>query len=227
MMIAPGNTQRRAEAHVRMMRQPTGPAFAAPAGFTLVEVVMVLALLALLAGLVVLNVGGQSDSRRLVEGASRMAAMLDLARADAANLGKRLQVMFDAQGQMVVTFESDPLGAPDQFVPYGATWATDGPGSAVRVVTSRLTGPSALAGNWRSDGRQSEQSDFQPITFYPDGTCDTALVLLASANANDIRRALLRLDGLTGRCEQQVLSGQELTDFYESIGLVPGMEGLP
>jgi hypothetical protein len=63
----------------------------------------------------------------------------------------------------------------------------------IRVEDCKLTGPSApLAAGAVTPGV------LPPLTFYPDGSSDWALVFLASRYAGDMRRAVVQINGTTG-----------------------------
>jgi hypothetical protein len=51
--------------------------------------------------------------------------------------------------------------------------------------------------------------EFPAITFYPDGTCDSAEVVLASRNTEDERRLAVRLGGMLGTVTTRTISTSE------------------
>jgi len=184
--------------------------------FTLLELVLVLGLVALLVGVAVANFAAVRRGRTLERAAERLATAFRMARADAANLGRRLRIAFDAEGgPPSVLWEPDPLGAPGEFVDYAprCTWRALLDLEGVWVESSRLTGPSAYRYLLEAAGAAGPALDPEapaPITFEPDGTADTAVVVLAAVEAPEGRRARLELVGLTGRVRVEVLGLDEL-----------------
>ena len=60
---------------------------------------------------------------------------------------------------------------------------------------------------------------FPAITFYPDGTCDSAEIILASRNNDDQRRLAVRLSGILGSVSSKPVAadGGELLDSSEEL----------
>ena len=204
----------------------------ARAGLTLMEMVLVLVLLAMIAGLVVINVAGWHEGRKLDEGALQFEMMIRLARADSATVGRRLRLSADEDTREVdVTWEYEPLTKPGEFTPYRkASWTTQLPNDLVRVRRMELTGPSAfrtlsVEQMLDPDRRQAEQ-ELAPITFYPDGSSDSAEVLLSAAadhsgggefaDGPDVWVAVIDLDGLNGLIDTRVLTMEEYDNASEA-----------
>ena len=99
------------------MRRP------ASSGFSLIELVLVLVLLATVAGLVGVNLGAGVGADRLVVASRDLAGTLRLA-ADRARLsGRRHRVVLELQaGQVVVEEEEDPLERPDEWTALQLAW---------------------------------------------------------------------------------------------------------
>ena len=53
-------------------------------------------------------------------------------------------------------------------------------------------------------------NEFPSITFYPDGTSDSAEVVLASRNDEDERRLAVRLGGMLGTVSTRTISASEV-----------------
>lgn len=145
--MLPSRTQpRRATSKPATVRRPTtqGARVSAPSGFTLIETLLVLALLALLAGLTISNFSGTSEQARSEEGVQRLAAMFKSARAEAAGQGRRVRLSFPG-GQPLLEVEADPLNNPGKFAPLDAWWAEkatlDDP---LRVTAVTLDGNAGL-----------------------------------------------------------------------------------
>jgi len=182
-----------------------------------------LMIVTLLAGLVVTSFTGWQSARRLQEGAARFEATLRMARAEAANRGRRLQLAFDEDtGDCRVLWEADPLGEPGTFADFSAcTWRSYLPNELVRVVRCQLTGPSAYRTMTAQQGMDDGVDDetLAAITFYPDGSSDFAVIELADVTDGDeeadptARRALIELDGLNGTMTTTMLTAEDLEEF--------------
>lgn len=107
-------------------RRPAGP------GFTLVELLLTVALLLLMVGAGVLNFGSLQRGAQLDEGATQVESLFRFARAQAASTGRTVRIVFSddppaagttnapvpaslATTGPQVSWETDPLGAPGQF----------------------------------------------------------------------------------------------------------------
>jgi len=194
------------------------------AGLTLVEMVLAMGLVVLVAAVGVINFTGWGEARKLPEGALRFETVLRMARADAANLGRciRLSVNEDMT-ELCILWEADPLGQPQQFTPYDrCTWLHHCPTGLVRLGYCRLTGPGArwtvMNASRRDGGAQTQESSFEPVTFYPDGSSDSAVFELRSMSPSDSRRAVIELDGFNGTITTRIVSSAEYEEYAEESG---------
>ncbi len=188
-----------------MRLQASAPSLCAArrGGFTLMETFVTLVLLSLLGGLVIVNFHSWQRGYNLEEGALQVETLLRLTRAEAARVGLRFRLQADEEtGALQVLYEPKPLEEPGAFVPYlDASWVTYTPEALVRVRRIRLSGPAAFRTMSIQQIEGGEQSEFEPITLYPDGSCDSALIELADAeeledDPTQAHRALLILDGV-------------------------------
>ncbi len=188
------------------------------AAFTLIEILLAIAVLLVLLVMVVVNIGGWGKSQRLGEGADRFETAIYMARADAANLGKKLRLSFTGDedsdefesGTITVLIENDPLGAAGQFVDYaGCSWLHQLPNGMIRVSKCRLLDSSLYS---RSEWTDDDDDEMSPLTFYPDGSCDSAEIELASTDPGDSRVMIIEVDGITGRVTTQVYQEDDLPD---------------
>ena len=196
-------------------------------GFTLVELLLTVSLLLLMVGAGILNFGPAQGGARLDEGATQVESLFRYARAQAASSGRTVKIVFP-DGEPVpagtnststapgihVAWETDPLGAPGQFEALAdAKPYTTQIDELVRVRPFRAqpaampaaTGPSAsflspspaptesFAGG---DGSSTPQA--LTILFYPDGSSDSAEVVLGSLDDGDAKQLAIKLSGLTG-----------------------------
>lgn len=201
-------------------------------GFTLLEIVLVLAIIAAIGAIAMPAIRGILDRQRLEASAERIRLALDRARLDAMKTGQAQ--MFECQpgsGKYSVhplTQQADVKNAAQ-----GATVVTQTGLVAETTQSGMLTAaePTALSGEAKdleervtfvscmvaSDSRafnvaqQSQASSGQVTTanigqvilFYPDGSTTNAEVRIQNVNG-DIRA--VRLRGLTGHCKVLTVS---------------------
>jgi len=171
-------------------------------GFTLLELLLSIALLLLLFSMAAFNALGWWQANHLDEGKLRVETLVRMCRGEACNLGKRLELAPTADGQLAVLVEADPLGKPGQFTPLQAVWAQDLPNDLVRVVRSELIG----SATWRLLERKDEEKTDQPmqaVTFFPDGTVDSAEIELRPTH-HDGQHALVAVNGLTNEITSKI-----------------------
>jgi len=143
---------------------------------------LTLSLIVLLAGLTVGAMWGTLASVQTRENATRIAALLRAARAEAANTGRRLRISFDDETtQPIVSFEPDGLAEPNVFLPYEAWWVRRARLEASVVVEScRRTGASDFEVIDPVGLEPSDDEDaLSDVDFYPDGSSDSARIVLA------------------------------------------------
>lgn len=202
-------------------------------GFTLIEIVLTVTMIIMLVGVFSVTMFGTIGGRALDEGTLQFDTMLRLARAEAANNGRRLRLTFapavgDANQSVnsnantptsTIRFEWEPqpLAQPGEFIPYeNGSWTRSLPTAQVIVKQSQLTGESALQtltydGELMNDGSGLE--GLQAVNFFPDGTTDSARFVLISTDDGDNRTAIIELDGNNGRIKSNLFSPTELDTF--------------
>lgn len=183
-------------------------------GFTLVEMLLVLAVLVVLGGSMAISVGVYSHRRDLAGAGERFATALRMARAESARLGRRLRIAFepspDDVTRPVVTYEPDPLNEPGQFVPLERSWVGQFDDDRIRVLACRRSEPrydDAIAAINPADGEA-----LHTIDFLPDGTVDSARLVLAPADPEDGRRVLITLAAPAGQITTQTFSAEQWQD---------------
>ena len=171
----------------------------AAGAFTLVEILLTLVIMVLIAGTVILSLGGTLQTARTRECAVRMAALLRAARAEAANAGRRFRLSFDStSGQPGLTVERDPLGAPNVFEAFNTAWAEDARLEVgVRLASFRKLGDSAIQAADPFAIQAGEQPEAE-IMFLPDGSSDSARLVLASEDDNHPWAVEITLNGVDG-----------------------------
>jgi len=94
--------------------------------FTLLEVLLVIALLAVLAGLAMPVMFGELARRELTESAENVRSLVVMARANAMISGNRYRIRWDVEWrQPIVEYEPDAIDAPEEFVVVEAAWARE------------------------------------------------------------------------------------------------------
>jgi len=175
---------------------------ASAGGFTLLELLLSVTLLAMLA-LVSIGVWwgtlAEADTR---ENINRITSLLRSARAEAARAGRRCRLTFDEQtGQPLLTVETDPLADPGIFQKRRPWWVKQAQLQAgVRVLTCRRVGDSAFArcGRPESSAGEDDQAAFDELDFYPDGTSDSARIVLTNNDEEKPWTVEITLNGLDG-----------------------------
>ena len=197
------------------------------AGFTLFEVLLVLLLLGLLATAGYMTLSPLQDHARFGEGVRRFEALLRMARADAAGNGQHVRLApeqtEDAEETVRVRIlvEPDPISEPGQFTRYRCTWGTFRPRGLVRLTRCSLLAADAYRQMAldRGGDETSDAAPLAPVTFYPNGSSDSAVFELAPIDQYDPRRAVILLDGINGTITTRMLYEDELEEYYEQAGL--------
>lgn len=121
------------------------------AGFTLIELVVVIAIAVILAGIAIVKTTSSSQQVRLRAAAKKLQADLEYAQELAMNLGREVQVHFDLQNNRYQLTWSDgtpvptPAGGRDYIVQFGS-----GDYRSVQITASNLLG---FVLRFRPDGR--------------------------------------------------------------------------
>jgi prepilin-type N-terminal cleavage/methylation domain-containing protein len=220
------------------MGLPTGSSRnVARAGFTLIELLLVVVLILLLLAAAVFNFASLQRNAQLDEGATQFEALLRFARAHSASTGHPVMVALeaDASGSFSTTnaaiqvlWEPDPLGEPGVLAPvFEARSYAEGIAGLVSIQEVRLIDavpvevasapglllpeetptPSTIASP-AGTNLVSALQPFPRLTFYPDGTSDSAEVILVSRDAEDVRRLAVKLIGETGVIRRRIITDE-------------------
>ncbi len=267
-----------------MRSTPLHPRSRGGGGFTLVELLLAITLLAGLMAAAIFGFSSLQRSAQLNEGVERVETAMRFARAHAANTGRKVQIVVttseaaaassasassssssgdsrsdspglaaDALHSLSILWEADPAGAPGVFEPIpslsgdvsdvselveirsvgreskgdksseagfqdngstedsgSSSWPTgtavaNSPYSPNPTESTNPTDPSSelstemgapLGGSNRSV-REANPGE-STITFYPDGSCDGATIVLASRDSDDVREVAVHLESVTG-----------------------------
>ncbi len=139
-------------------------------GFSLFELILVLALAGLLAAIVIPSLPGAVESARLRGSAGEVRAVLTLARTLAVSEARSRSVAFDlVRGEYGIDADSRKW-----FLPEGIHMATVRRGDA------------------------DKGSGVVRVRFYPDGSADEAEVALSSSGGVEMRVSVDPLTGIVG-----------------------------
>jgi len=185
-------------------------------GFTLLELLMAIALISVILVVAVVSGTSSGDRRKFVYAVDGLETTLRMARAEAANSARRVRLAFDEETRLpAVLWEPSPLSEPGQFQPHTTcSWLHRVPRGRIAVTRCRLTGPDGLPVDEAptSVGDEADSEEMQTITFNPDGTSDSVLIELESADLGDSLRAAIRLDGENNLITTRILFGQAEDD---------------
>lgn len=210
-------------------------------GFSLVELLLTLVLILCLAAASVFTFTAIYESANLDEGLDRFQSLIRFAQAEASTTGRKVRLQFEAPAELAtegntelrtikVTWEADLLNAPGVFQEFtNKAWSEEIVNELVGVekvqpIQSPNSVPmaeTAMPTTGETTDATSLEEEFPSITFYPDGSCDSAEIVLASRNTDDERRLAVRLSGLLGSVSSRTLEadstalGDESTDSSE------------
>ncbi len=197
-------------------------------GFTLLEMLLVTALLIALMGAIIFNFSSLQRGADLQEGARQFEALVRFAGAQAANSGHAVQLRFDGgasstnmvevtddpddwSAKLRVVWEPDPVLQPGVFVdlPEAAPFV-EAIGDRVRIDKIRLPQRPLNLGTNDLAMTQDAPEKLPSVTFFPDGSSDSAEIVLLSKRAEDSRQATVRVDGITGSVRSELVAMEDL-----------------
>ncbi len=184
-------------------------------GFSLIELLLAVVLVLSLLGAVAFSFSTVHKGAELDEGTIQLEALLRFARAQAANTGRKVQITFNEASEgganllesaLQISWEPDPLGQPGLFeeLPEGIGFAKS-INDLVSVKNVGFGKSESEVDKMTDDSQAVEAMALEELTpapaaiaFYPDGSCDSAKITMASRNGEDSRRTSIRLVGATG-----------------------------
>lgn len=177
-------------------------------GLTLLEVVIVIALLGVLAALVWPDLSSWQGSAQLEESGSRLKALVGMCRAQSMLEARRYRLRFRVDGSLRLSRQLDPILAPQTFVKVRDTWTRQPfllEDVWVEAVLPLPEGPPPI----EVEDELIEFDEFSeepiPVTeleqavdvyFEPDGVSGSARWILRSTDGRGLR---MTLDGRLGR----------------------------
>jgi hypothetical protein len=189
-----------------------------------VELLLVVSLVLMLVSALVFNFSNLMRGNQLEEGTVRLETLMRFARAQAANSGRKVQLVFGSEstntlsatnGEVRATWEPDPLGQPGCFSDLSdAQWHVQEINDLVQVESVKLldstTAKPAASGDEEEafdDGVGSAPvTPIAPITFYPDGSSDSAEIIVSAKSPEEDQRMAVRLVGITGSISHQLVT---------------------
>jgi prepilin-type N-terminal cleavage/methylation domain-containing protein len=177
-------------------------------GFTLLEVLLVVSLLAVVAAVVWPNFGSPELAEHLGESARRMKALIAMCRAEAMNQTLRYRIRIRPDGSVRLVRQADAIKAPHLYIPVPADWARttvllpdvwvesvqilpDGP-PPVRIIDEKLEFPDMDITLTPIE----ELPRALELDLEPDGTCNSTRWVLRDERGAGL---LFTLDGRLGR----------------------------
>lgn len=176
--------------------------------FTLLEVLLVIALLSMLAAFSWPLLGRAREAEELFESARRVKTLMQMCRARAMNESRRYRITFQTDGTLELRRQRDPLYAPQEFYRFRESWAT------ASVLLERVwveallplpDGPPPIDVEDALIEFEEFDEELIPITdldrafvlnFEPDGTSGSVRWLLRDLDGRGLE---MTLDGRLGR----------------------------
>ena len=156
-------------------------------GVTLLELVMVMILLFIIAGITIPYLAAGLPDARIRSAADQLYAALHMGRNEAATYGFRTRLVIDQEKntwRWRLEKEPKPFTEPDEFEPVGPNWVTTE--LPVNVSFSELEGFA-----------EGEDGNEQFIEFLADGTLRESIRLVLVNEDGDSR--ILEIPAATGR----------------------------
>jgi hypothetical protein len=190
----------------------------------LIELLLAVSLVVILMGALVFNFSNLLRGNQLEEGATRLETLMRFARAQAANSGRKVQLVFSSEstntpaastGEVRATWEPDPLRQPGCYAELGeAQWHVQEINQMVQVESVKLLDAASacpLPQTCEEDPEEDESAwapkPMPPITFYPDGSSDSAeIIVTARSPEEEDQKMSVRLVGITGAISHQLRS---------------------
>ena len=191
----------------------------AGSGFTLIELLLTVVLLLMLAGAAVISFSSLLQRSELEEGVNQLEGLVRFARAQAANTGKKVQLTFQEltadgllapMGTVGAVWEPDPVGKPGEFVTLPEAALMTRSVNELLWFDEVREGENQAPASAEPGGETLEEVayGFEPITFYPDGSSDTAEIIISARSPEETRKVALKISGITGTIRREWMATQ-------------------
>ena len=170
-------------------------------GFTLIEMVVVIALIGIMAAVIIPEMKGTFDDALLRSSGRELVNTFNLASSQAIAFGRLYRVRFDSPGDRFVVERQVRDGALEDFVPL-----KDVPGAEDQWdsrISVEINASSAASPEDDSNIHPAVEAAPDSISFYPDGTADAAEIRLRDRAGYEL---LLQLNPVTARVRVSVPS---------------------
>jgi len=171
--------------------------------FTMLELLLVIVVMIVLTAIIVPNVRTRTAAGKIEYASRQLTGLLQLARSEAMATGKTYRLRFEVGGtKAMIEEELDPLKQPGVYEPVDAHWSTVdlGAGNVQCLVIEFDPWETLLREQEENvldkEEKKEDEKLLPPILFYPDGTSDTATILLGN---KDGWNYTLTINGLTGK----------------------------
>ena len=164
-------------------------------GFTLLELLLVMGLIFVLAGIIAPRFSDFVPSLRVKTTTDRIFAWAQKARSDAAITGLRQRLVFDpASKRFWIDYEGRPFQEPGKFQRLGGSWDAETVPDSVTIDTL--------------DGLQPDPdiATLKTLEFRPDGTASADATIVISNDRGD--RAAVKIIAATCRISIDTPQGQ-------------------
>lgn len=162
-------------------------------GVTLIELMVVLAIFAIVTATIVPEFAGTRDEARLRSTARRLVAALNLARSQAVTTLRIHRVSFDPAGRRF-RLEVERDGEHQGFG--RATRLPETDGRVADGIAAEIRPGKKLRRRRALAAEKGSTASHREVRFFPDGTADSREILLRDRRGFGV---LLRIDPVTGR----------------------------
>lgn len=164
-------------------------------GFTLLELLVAMAIMTILCGMAVAAIGPALEQARLRSGACMVISALRYARSEAVSLRTDTVVQFDRAQQRIAVLRREKTENGEE------TWeVVTTPAGHSRALPDRLTIEEITHETVSTQETQAAQDETDVITFTANGQAENATVVLREKRGGQLT---ILVDAITGQCRLQ------------------------
>ncbi len=176
-----------------------------PSGFAMMELIVVLLIISVVAGMAVPSFVRAMPGQRLQSGMRDLFASARYARSEAVIKGIKHRIAIDPSiGEFWIEWEADPFEAPGTFEEAEGAW-----GRKHRLHDTLFFRDIAASGAAAAD------SGIYCAEFRPDGTAGADMVLVLSVEGDEEESVGLSIRALTGL--SRIVEGDELAASWSAL----------